>query len=153
MKYNADNIFNIFFYRLDFDYLSLKPLSRSLHWSCISAMFVVFKHFLCNFCSSNRILRCGNISVHRSVHRISTRSSIFGKHTMRIYLGRLGSELGRSTWQTKPSLSMNSCVRIWESGLTLSCDFSWRRMPTRSRFSYCWPRTRLIFPRSASSGI
>ncbi len=56
-----------FLIRLDIDYLSLKSLSLPVRWSRISAMFVVFKHFLCVFVvliESSSTAQCvvGNIS-------------------------------------------------------------------------------------------
>ncbi len=67
MKYNVHNITSFFLIRLDIDYLSLKPLSLPIRRSRITAMFVVFKHFLCLFVvliesSSNAQCVVGNIS-------------------------------------------------------------------------------------------
>ncbi len=48
IKYNIIK-FNIFLIRLLMDYLSHKSLSLPVRRLQISAMFVVFKHFLCVF--------------------------------------------------------------------------------------------------------
>ncbi len=49
MKYNVDNNKFKFLIRLDVDYLSLKYVSLPVRWSLISAVFVVFLHFLSMF--------------------------------------------------------------------------------------------------------